>query len=490
MRQRIRTLLKHIALFGGYGLLCIVLTLVVVLLVHLESRTDLEPWHVADLDEEFSQDSGIETFDQYLALEDRLFGQLQRLVYDRTGGVGEDFTNRYKRGSLSDPGRWQKNWNRSFELTASKPRAAVLLLHGLSDSPYSMRSIGQDLNRSGAAVIGLRVPGHGTAPSGLVTTRWPDMAAAVRLAMNELGQRYPGLPLHIVGYSNGAALAVNYALAAIEDPQLPRADRLVLISPEIGVTALAAFAVWQGRLGHLLGLHKVAWNEILPEYDPFKYGSFAVNAGDVSYRITAEIQRQITELDEKHMLSGMPPILAFSSVVDATVRAPDLVRHLFDRIEPNDHELVLYDVNRVAGLRQLYRTAPDEMFETILQKRAASFSLSLVTNEHPDSPGVVVRTWPLGLASFTEQALDEFWPPEMFSLSHVALPFREDDPLYGSNPDDANPDDINPGIMLGNLALRGERGTLQVSSDAMLRQRWNPFWDYQQQRIRAFLSLQ
>jgi hypothetical protein len=311
------------------------------------------------------------------------------------------------------------------------------------------------------------------------------MAAAVRLAVNSLDERYPGIPLHIVGYSNGAALAVNYALTSVQDNRAPAVDRLVLLSPQIGVTSLAAFAVWQARLGYLLGMDKVAWNDILPEYDPFKYGSFAINAGDVSYRITAEIQRQIDALNEKGLISQVPPILAFSSVVDATVHAPALVRHLFNRLEPGGHELVFYDVNRMAGLTELYKFDPQEMIDSVREKMARSFSLSLLTNEHINSRFVVERNWPAGLESFTEESLGIAWPQDVFSLSHVALPFPENDPLYGGKPDSSN-----PGIHLGNLAFRGERGTLQVSPAAMLRQRWNLFYDYQQQRILEFLSLQ
>jgi hypothetical protein len=47
---------------------------------------------------------------------------------------------------------------------------------------------------------------------------------------------------------------------------------MVLLSPEIGVIPLAALAIWQARLGHLLGLQKLEWNSILPEYEPYKYG--------------------------------------------------------------------------------------------------------------------------------------------------------------------------------------------------------------------------
>ena len=66
----------------------------------------------------------------------------------------------------------------------------------------------------------------------------------------------------------------------------------------------------------------------------------------------------------------------------------------------------------------------------------------------------------------------------------MALPIAPEDPVYGGRP--ARP---SPGIELGNLALRGERGVLQVSPAAMLRLRWNPFYPYLEQRALDFLGL-
>jgi hypothetical protein len=57
---------------------------------------------------------------------------------------------------------------RSFLFEAESPRLSALLIHGMSDSPYSVRSLAERLHASGASVVGLRVPGHGTAPSGLL----------------------------------------------------------------------------------------------------------------------------------------------------------------------------------------------------------------------------------------------------------------------------------------------------------------------------------
>ena len=479
-----RALLRHLLRLCVYGAIGAVFTLLVVFVLHLEGRPDLDAWHLAELDEEFTAESAVASFEEYLALEDRLFAQLDQQVYDRTGPAGDDRVNRYKRGSAADPRRWAQNWNRSFELPADAPRASVLLLHGLSDSPYSLRALGERLHAAGAHVVGLRIPGHGTAPSGLVTVRWQDMAAAVRLAVAHLAERNPGRPIHLVGYSNGAALAVQFALDTLDNPALPRVDRLVLLSPEIGVTAAAALAVWQARLGYLLGLDKLAWNDILPEYEPFKYGSFAVNAGDLSHRITAEIQQRIGRLADSGRLGGMPPILAFSSAVDATVLAPALVANLFDRLPPGPHELVLFGINRVIGIEPLLAWTPDEMVSALQRNAGQSFAFSLVTNADAHSRDVIERRWQPGHEAPTETPLGLQWPEDVYSLSHVALPFPPEDPIYGGRPDPPS-----PGVHLGDIALRGERGVLQVSANAMLRQRWNPFYAYQERRVLEFLAL-
>ena len=468
----------------GYGLIGATVVAVVVYVRFLESRPDLSVWHLADLDEEYTAASRISDFGQYLELEKRLFAQLDRLVYAKVPRGPGNAINRYSRGSLTDPERWPVNWNRSFVLASDRPVAGVLLLHGLSDSPYSMRALGERLHAAGAWVLGLRIPGHGTAPSGLVEVRWQDMAAAVRLAARHVRKTVGDKPLYFVGYSNGGALAVEYALAALDDPSLPRPAGLVLLSPEIGVSAAAALAVWQARLGHLLGLEKLAWNSVLPEFDPYKYGSFAVNAGDVAYRITTHIQGQLGALAAAGKLAELPPILAFQSSVDATVSAPALVRHLFARLPPADHELVLFDINRNVETDELLRYDPRGDFEPLLNRVDRGFTLTLVTNESELTRRAVALTLehgkpdPAGTADLGE------WPADVYSLSHVALPFSPRDPIYGGLT--AVESD---GFQLGNLALRGERGVLQVSGTELLRLRWNPFFDYVEARTLAFMRL-
>lgn len=467
-----------------YGIVGGCLVLIVVLAWHLQDRPDLKLWHTADLDAEFTTGPSVQNFAEYIEQEKRLFDQLDECVYAKVSRSDHGLFNRYHNGSRSDPGRWPFNWNRTFEFSKDEPRVGVLLLHGMSDSPYSLRSFGERLNAEGAWIIGLRLPGHGTAPSGLVRIQWEDMDTAVKLAMKHLRDQAGDVPLYIVGYSNGGALAVNYALSSIENSGLPLVDGLVLISPAIGVTAMAALAKWQARLGRLLGLNKLAWNAILPEYDPFKYISFTVNAGYQVYRLTTEIQARLRTLNSTGNLNRFPKVLAFQSVADATVSTSAIIHRLFARLPEAGHELVLFDINHNARAELFFKKDSSHEMMALLQDEHLPFTVNLVTNKNEKSSEVVIRRKTPGHLKITETPLGLQWPPEIYSLSHVALPFSVNDPLYGRSPSDDN-----PGIRLGRIELRGERGMLQISAADMLRLRWNPFYTYMEQRLLEFVRL-
>jgi len=69
----------------------------------------------------------------------------------------------------------------------------------------------------------------------------------------------------MIGFSNGGALALKYALDALEDPRLARPDRLVLISPMIGITRFARFAGLAGLPAVLPAFAKAAWLSVMPD---------------------------------------------------------------------------------------------------------------------------------------------------------------------------------------------------------------------------------
>ncbi len=59
--------------------------------------------------------------------------------------------------------------------------------------------------------------------------------ATTRLAVRE-ATRLAGanVPLHVIGYSNGGALALKYAPDALDDKILSQPQQIVLLSPMIG----------------------------------------------------------------------------------------------------------------------------------------------------------------------------------------------------------------------------------------------------------------
>ena len=488
-------LMRHFLRAIVYGGIGAILMLIVGGVISLNNRPDLKIWHEVELDEEFRAGSETKTFEQYLELEDRLFKQLDEEIYQQIEPEDENLINRYFSGSLSDPGQWAVNWNRSFHWQNDNPEIGVLLLHGMSDSPYSMRIIGEDLHSHGASVIGLRIPGHGQAPSGLLGVEWEDMAESVELAMRHLRATTVDRPLYIVGYSNGGALAVHYALESLHEEDHPAINGLVLLSPEIGISKLAALAIWQERLGRVLGLEKLAWNDLLPEYEPWKYGSFALNAGVQAYRITTEIQTEIATNATNGDLARMPPILAFQSVVDATVSAPALVKHLFGRLPMVDahsedaprqqNELVLFDINRWAEIEPLMTHNLTAWIDPLRDNQQLKFQLTFVSNNASKDQQLDAIVRKPGATSDTVCDTNMVWPAGIYSLSHVALPFAPDDPVYG-----VNAVDNNEIIQLGDLALRGERKVLRVPAASMLRLRWNPFHAYMMQRMRVFLGIE
>ncbi|MBY0276878.1 alpha/beta hydrolase [Candidatus Binatia bacterium] len=443
----------------------------------------LERWHTF-VPRELSEDE-LDRADwpAYLQAEERVLASVRDQVTARTESPEPDRLNRYASESPVDPFHFAHDWNRSFVLEPdAAPAGAVVLLHGLTDSPYSQRHLARLYREHGFVAIAIRLPGHGTVPGGLTGIDWEDWLAATRLAVREARRRVgPSLPLHVVGYSNGGALAVKYALDALDDAALPRPDRVVLLSPMIGVTRFARFAGLAAVPALLPAFASAAWLSITPEFNPFKYNSFPVNGATQSHRLTEELQKQIVRDAAAGRLAGMPPVLTFQSVLDFTVSTPALFEALYDRLPSNGSELVLFDVNRSSKFAPLLSTAADTKLSRVLPAAPRRYRTAIVTSAGPASAEVVEIATAAGAVDEQRRPLGMTYPAEVYSLSHIAIPFPISDGLYGLAPD---PDD-DFGIRLGTLAAHGEVGGLVLNMNAMLRMSSNPFFPYVLERIAA-----
>jgi len=300
----------------------------------------------------------------------------------------------------------------------------------------------------------------------------------VREAVRRTG---PSKPLHIVGYSNGGALALKYALDSLEDARLARPDRLILISPLIGITSFARFVGIAALPALLPAFAKAAWLGIVPEFNPFKYNSFPINGARQTHRLTAALQDRIVRAARAGGLDRMPPVLTFQSVVDFTVSTPAILSALYAHLPANGGELVLFDLNRAAIVGPLMRSAADTVLTRILADPPRKFRTAIVTNAAADTYEVAEQVTEAGATTEQTRPLNLAFPPGIFSLSHIALPFPMNDSLYGMEPDKTQAEFF--GVHLGAIAPRGERGVLILNLDALLRVSSNPFFPYLLKRI-------
>ena len=417
----------------------------------------------------------------YLRAENRIFESVDKNVSDKLRANERVPSNRYYRESPLYPGRFAINWNRSYVLEPTgTPLGAVVLLHGLTDSPYSLRHIARRYRDRGWIAVGIRLPGHGTVPGALTAVEWQDWMAATRLAIREARRRIgASKPLHLVGYSNGGALAVKYSLDALEQPGLTRPDCIVLISPMIGVTSFARFAGVLGWPAVFPAFEEAAWLSVVPEFNPFKYNSFPTNAARQSSLLSRELQQEIATLAEKGRLTQLPPILTFQSAVDSTVSAPAVVTALYAKLPANGSELVLFDVNRDARVNPLLGAGADVAIDRMVPAAPRSYGTTFIVNDSTDVEQVVARVTPALATQEHSEALGLVYPRELYSLSHVALPFPVTDALYGMQP---SPDETF-GVQLGTLTPRGETGVLLVDLETVIRASSNPFFPYMLRRI-------
>ncbi|MFN8599906.1 MAG: alpha/beta hydrolase [Candidatus Binatia bacterium] len=483
MRDRIPRILRRAVLV----LALVVLTVLGVRAWDAQRGLPLERWHTFVPTELTEDELDRADWATYLQAEERVLASVRDEVTARTETSDPDRLNRYAANSAVNPFHFAQDWNRSFVLEPDgAPAGAVVLLHGLTDSPYSQRHIARLYREHGFVAIAIRLPGHGTVPGGLTGIDWEDWMAATRLAVREARRRVgPSLPLHVVGYSNGGALAVKYALDALDDPALPRPDHVVLLSPMIGVTRFARFAGIAAVPALLPAFASAAWLSITPEFNPFKYNSFPVNGATQSHRLTEELQSQIVRDAEEGRLAAMPPVLTFQSVLDFTVSTPALFEALYDRLPENGSELVLFDVNRSSKFAPLLSTAADTKLSRVLPPAPRKYRTAVITSAGPASADVVEIATPAGAAAEQTRPLDASYPAEVYSLSHIAIPFPVGDGLYGLTPD---PDD-DFGVQLGTLAAHGEVGGLVVNMNAMLRMSSNPFFSYVLERVAAAIGV-
>ncbi|HET7595061.1 MAG TPA: alpha/beta hydrolase [Stellaceae bacterium] len=117
-------------------------------------------------------------------------------------------------------------------LPDGQPRAVVLALHGFNDYSNAFAGPAAAWAKDGIATYAYDQRGFGAAPG---RGRWPgekrltgDAATAAKL----LRQRYPSVPLYLLGESMGGAVAILAASGRSGTPR-PDVDGVILVAPAV-----------------------------------------------------------------------------------------------------------------------------------------------------------------------------------------------------------------------------------------------------------------
>jgi esterase/lipase len=204
-------------------------------------------------------------------------------------------------------------------------RRGVLLTHGLTDSPYSMRALGSFFQKNCFLVMAILLPGHGTQPGDLVDIKWQEWAKAEAYGTDQLAAEVD--EVYLAGFSTGGALSVYQSQDDL------RVRGLFLFSPALEVDSLAALGnVYKYRV------FGFAWLDIMPDKDVYKYESFPKNAAKQIHALTEAVKSRLKE----HAVSI--PVFAAASQDDTTVHTAATIDFMAHTLDPSS-KLVLYSTD-------------------------------------------------------------------------------------------------------------------------------------------------
>ena len=158
--------------------------------------------------------------------------------------------------------------------------------------------------------------------------------------------------------------------------------------------------------------------------------------------IERALQQQIIRAARQGELKALPPILTFQSVMDSTVSTRAVVESLYRYLPDNGSELVVFDINRAADLRVLFRPALYAAVNTLLAPAPRAYTTTVVTNATAHTLQTVARTTLAG----NGKSIVILTPPAGGYVLFVACggAVSLSDSLYGREPDEKNRYGISP----------------------------------------------
>lgn len=257
--------------------------------------------------------------------------------------------------------------NTPFELRpenqSRKIKNGVLLIHGLSDSPYQMRDLARHFQSKGFLVRTILLPGHGTVPGDMLDVTYQEWIKAAEYGYKS----FEGVVdnLYIGGFSTGGELAIYLSLKGFN------IKGLFLFAP---VTKIKTEFAWVSTT-----FAAPDWLLKQKEKDFARYESLASNAVAQVYKLTGEVNRLVTERKKL----DIPTFVALSED-DITVDSESTVSLFKQYFISGENRMIVY-----TSEPEKYQKEVSEKIwyrdSRIPEERIVSFShLSILVS--PDDP--------------------------------------------------------------------------------------------------------
>lgn len=229
--------------------------------------------------------------------------------------------------------------------------AGVLLLHGFTGNPASMRLVGEWLAQRGHAVAAPRYPGHGTRWEDLGRTTWRDWAGEAERALDDLAARCEGVV--VLGQSMGGAMALHLGARHPD-----RIRGVVCVNPYILDRRIAAAIVAWPVIRAVRGIGG----------DIKKPGRDELSYKRIPMRAVAELARFL-RLVRGQLPDMRLPMLLFNSPEDHVV-PKGTAEFILERVGSADREMI--------ALPNSYHVACLDHDAELIAQRADAFVRELV----------------------------------------------------------------------------------------------------------------
>jgi alpha-beta hydrolase superfamily lysophospholipase len=245
--------------------------------------------------------------------------------------------------------------------TRPDPRGVLVIAHGFAEHGGAYRHVAEALGPAlGLDCVAPDLRGHGRSPGRRgVVRRYDDVIADVRSALDWSARERPGLPLVLLGHSNGGLLALRLAIELARESTMALAA-LIVSNPSIQIVApispaklavgrlllhLAPGLTLSGKLDtSLMTRDPVMQGE--HESDPLRHSRISAplffgmaGSGPIVAREAGSIRLPVLMI-----LGGSDP------VIDS-----EASRRVFDRMGSPDKSLLLYPPMRHEPFNELGR---------------------------------------------------------------------------------------------------------------------------------------